>query len=461
MEVKKTAVIIGGGISGCICALLLARKNFNVTVVEKEKDIGGLFSVFKRKDILFDIGFHYAGALQKGQFLFESLNKLGLLSQKDVEPVSFIDSVYVAGRIYSIGGGIKQFVSSLKNDFPDENGLDELFYRITQCANSFYNIDEPENLIMNTTTLDEVLDDLIKSEKLKTVIKYISYLYGSDSGEGQFNLHALLLHDIIQSPGKIIGGSETVMSHVKHQFKKYGVKVMTKIAVNKVVSDEKGVQFKSLLLSDGSQMGADICISTIHPYLLEGIFTSNSKNEKRVINKIKHKENGYSGFSTYFKYHGSLKSNYYFFNDSLKAEIGVLAGECSGDFQSVTTFIKTDWSIWKNILEDKKAIFQLKKEYEAKTISLINKYMPEVANNFEVLDSASPLTYVRYTGTLEGSFYGLKCSAAEKGIHSLLPTTKLKGFYIGGQSLFYPGLMGCYCSSVAVVDVVEKHYALA
>jgi heterodisulfide reductase subunit A len=47
-DVKQTALVIGGGISGLTCALSLAKRGFLVSLVEKEKELGGLLRYVNR-----------------------------------------------------------------------------------------------------------------------------------------------------------------------------------------------------------------------------------------------------------------------------------------------------------------------------------------------------------------------------------------------------------------------------
>src|SRR6056297_2101538 len=53
---KRSAVIIGAGYSGLSCAALLARDGWDVTVLEKNDQIGGRARVWKTKGYTFDMG---------------------------------------------------------------------------------------------------------------------------------------------------------------------------------------------------------------------------------------------------------------------------------------------------------------------------------------------------------------------------------------------------------------------
>lgn len=53
---KKTAIIVGGGIGGLFTGALLAKNDINVIVLEKNDIIGGGLQCFKRKGKIYETG---------------------------------------------------------------------------------------------------------------------------------------------------------------------------------------------------------------------------------------------------------------------------------------------------------------------------------------------------------------------------------------------------------------------
>ena len=47
--------IIGGGLSGLLCAFLLEKKGYSPTIYERLPKVGGVIDSFRRKNILFDV----------------------------------------------------------------------------------------------------------------------------------------------------------------------------------------------------------------------------------------------------------------------------------------------------------------------------------------------------------------------------------------------------------------------
>ena len=50
------SIVIGSGFGGIAAALRLKSKNHNVTLIEKQSDLGGRARVFKKNGFTFDAG---------------------------------------------------------------------------------------------------------------------------------------------------------------------------------------------------------------------------------------------------------------------------------------------------------------------------------------------------------------------------------------------------------------------
>lgn len=91
----ETIVIVGGGISGCVMGYELARKKYNVIIIEKDTQIGGLAKTFQYGDFAFDIGPHrfYTQKRQISAFIRSIL-------KDDFTVISRNSGVYFLGKYY-------------------------------------------------------------------------------------------------------------------------------------------------------------------------------------------------------------------------------------------------------------------------------------------------------------------------------------------------------------------------
>ena len=74
----KKCIIIGSGLGGLSCGVILARNGYEVTVLEQETQPGGCLQSFVRKGAKFETGMHFIGSAEEGQTLHPLLRYLGL-----------------------------------------------------------------------------------------------------------------------------------------------------------------------------------------------------------------------------------------------------------------------------------------------------------------------------------------------------------------------------------------------
>ena len=94
---------------------------------------------------------------------------------------------------------------------------------------------------------------------------------------------------------------------------------------------------------------------------------------------------------------------------------------------------ETEWEYWFVLRRDKKEYNQAKKELAERTIEWLESRYPEVKNNIEVIDVATPYTYWRYTLNERGSYMGFLPTAdtSTYSVEKRLPG--LSNFYMSGQ----------------------------
>lgn len=103
---------------------------------------------------------------------------------------------------------------------------------------------------------------------------------------------------------------------------------------------------------------------------------------------------------------------------------------------AVTIMLESDYLYWKKLAEDRSAYVQKKDEAASLIIKLLEQRFPGIAEQVEVIDIATPLTFERFTGNWKGSFEGWLITPKNAyTIMKPMPQTVpgLNNFYMCGQ----------------------------
>lgn len=112
------AVVIGGGFGGMAAALRLRRRGYDVTLIEKQKQLGGRAMVMKRDGFTFDMG----PTVITAPFLFDELFEL--FGKKREDYVKFVPLypwyrvMFHDGAWFDYGGTIEQTLEQIRKFEP-------------------------------------------------------------------------------------------------------------------------------------------------------------------------------------------------------------------------------------------------------------------------------------------------------------------------------------------------------
>lgn len=72
----------------------------------------------------------------------------------------------------------------------------------------------------------------------------------------------------------------------------------------------------------------------------------------------------------------------------------------------ITTWITADYSYWDRLQYHSEAYLAEKDDVGRKVLALLCQQYPDLSERCEVMDVATPMTFVRYTGNWRGSYEG-------------------------------------------------------
>ena len=265
----KQALIIGSGIGGLVCGGLLAKEGWKITILEKNKQIGGALQTYARDKILFDAGVHYMGGLAPGQNLYQIFHYLGIMDKLRLVRMEeeVFDKILIGDdpREFKFAQGYDRFVGSLAEDFPAERaGIQAYSDKIREVCARFpsYNLrsggvyKEKEGVLGLDTK--DMIESFISDPTLREVLAGNTILYAGEPDKTPFYVHALILNSFIESSWKCVDGGSQLSKALATVIREHGGELRTRANVVQIGED-------SVTLSGGETLRGPTIISSLHP----------------------------------------------------------------------------------------------------------------------------------------------------------------------------------------------------
>ena len=436
--------IIGGGLSGLLCALMLEKRGYSPTIYERLPKVGGVLDSFKRKKVLFHVGFHYSGALAKNQYLYNSMESLDLLNKlKLQEYEGTFDTIHIDGEIFTIAESSVAFKEQLQEHFKDEHQNIENFFQ--KCYEASVISSKPENFVtIDSRSLQDVMVD-IKNETLRKIFLHFTIFYATEFYEkASFDFYAKIFINMLDGTRKVEGGGGAIIKALQDSLLR--TSIYKRSEVTKILQTPEGV---SGLVCNGEKIQYDAIISTVHPKVTMNMFDELDKKQTRYKKHIDALEESPSFFSIFCLIDAEIKSNMYFYEDEF---ISVLPSRTYEGKTVATILAGSYYSEYENLSKEE---YKLKKEKEcAYHLQRVKKLYN--FGNIEVLDSSTPMTKQHYSNGCEGSIYGVLCSAKQKSLSVLMPRTRVQNLYFAGENIIAPGLIGAFLGAEILMNYFTK-----
>jgi len=470
---KYDVIIAGSGLGGLVCGYILAKNGFKIAIVEKNPQIGGCLQTFNRFGVKFDTGMHYIGSMDEGQILYRFFKYLRLLDTVKLSrlDVSGFDVISLCGEKFRYANGFEQFTETLTTKFPN-NHLEIKNYvkKIQDIANAspLYNLQEINTHVFIDAdyikkSINESIATITNNEKLQNVLVGNLPLYAGIKDKTPIYIHALINNFYIQSAFRIAGGSDTIANSLANTIRGYGGDIFTNAEVKEFICNDKKVV--SILLENGEQFEAKYFISNIHPQL------TNEKINTKLIRKVYRErianlENTMANFTVFLKFKPDtvkyLNYNYYGYdkkdiwsinnyNEKNGPESYFYMHQCTKDgnkfadsAQIIAYMRYEEVKKWENSKVQKRGdeYKAFKEEKAQQLIEKLENDFPGTKKSIENYCTSTPLTYRDYTGTKEGSMYGIVRDKNFPAQTLVSQRTKIPNLFLTGQNINSHGILG-------------------
>jgi len=469
---RQKVIIIGSGMGGLSCGVIMAKNGYDVTVLEQGFQLGGCLQCFKRGGVSFETGMHFVGSADPGQILYRLFDYLEILPDVSLSRLdtSAYNIISMAGERFAFANGREAFIETLLQKFPLEaDSLARYFDVIKQVAdvcglNQMQSAQDSDTLMKyQLTSMGEVLRETVRDPHLRDVLCGDLPLYAGIQDKTPFALHAQLMDFYNRSSFRISGGSDHLAKSMAATICRYGGQVLTRSKVTRVLCDSThatGVEI------NGDQfLSADVVIGAIHPQVLLPLLDT-SLIRPAYRQRIADIPNTPSVFSLYLKFRKDqmpyMNSNFFGYRanhpwgcedyDEQTWPKGYLYMHFCGEQTSayaesgvVLSYLHaSELAQWSDTSVGRRgADYEAWKKQKAERIlDLMETEFPAIRSQIESYYTASPLTYRDYNSTPEGSMYGIMKDVTMGPAYRIPYRTRVPNLLLVGQNINSHGILG-------------------
>jgi all-trans-retinol 13,14-reductase len=488
---KYDVVIIGGGLGGLLCGCLLSKEGKSVCILERNSRLGGAIQSFARNGVVFNTGFNVTESLGDGETLNRYFIYLGILDHltvKQLDTDSF-EQISFAGDTnnYPLAQGHAHFVERLSDYFPAERqNLERYMNFLLEISQSFplYNLECTNNVIDSkylSINAFDYIQQTISNPKLQQVLGGITSLYAGDSETTPLYMHALINSSFIRSAWRIVDGSSHFIRGIQNVITTNGGVVMRRAEVVRLGGSANGVEFAQL--ANGEQIFGHQFISNVHPAVTLG-WVDAAISKRAHFSRIAGLQNSIGMFSLYISFKPQaqpyINFNHHFFahENTWTTHYQTSSWPEHYLFYTPATSKSSQWAEsgiaitymrydevaqWANTTVGNRG-----DDYEAfkqhKTEQLLNSLeikFPGIKNRVQTCYSSTPLTHRDYTGSPQGSAYGIVKNSADTMSTIISPKSRVGNLYFTGQNLNMHGILGVTIGAVMTCgEIIGLQYII-
>ena len=315
----KKVVVIGSGFGGLAAALRLRAKGLDITLVEKQPDLGGRARVFKKGSFIYDGGPTVITAPYLFEELFSLFNKK-ISKYVEIVPLDlWYRFVFSDGQTFDYSGDEKSMEQEVKKfsdkDFEGYNNLVNFTERIFNKGFTDLS-DKPFN---NLTFMLKQVPSLLSLKSYKSVYKLVSNYITNEKLRRVFSMHPLLvggnpftttsIYTLILFLEKkwgihySMGGTGSVVKALEKLMEEENIKIIKSAEVTEIISNKNKVKGVKINNSEIIECDYIVCNSD-PPNVYQNLIKS--KNDYNFLFKQKMRRMDYS-MGLFVYYFGSKK----------------------------------------------------------------------------------------------------------------------------------------------------------
>jgi len=481
-------VIIGSGLGSLACGYILAREGMKVCILEKQRVPGGCLQTFTRCGTVFDTGMHYIGALDRGQLLHRLFAYFDLNSRLKVRRLdeNAYDLVALNGKQYKLAMGYDRFADTMMSQFPNErDSIARYLAKMNEVNRSADIIRKEEHSYPDTGYLrhysegiEEFIRSITRNQTLQNLFASMAPLYAGVKEFSPLYIPLMIHSTYLEGAYRLEDGGAQIAQLLSESISGFGGVIMKNATVtrlhhrdNKVISAE---------INGRDLIPGHHFISGIHPKQLLRLIEE-SAFRPAYRNRINSLRETSGMFTVYLSMKPGqapyVNQNLYSYqSDDLWRDFSSKTGDWPVGYMvhfsprsadpahtdAAIILARMNWdevSRWENTTlenrgDDYRAFKELRTE---KLLTLVYADFPWLQSHVKFTYASTPLTYRDYTGTWEGSVYGIQKDFNNPMKTLILPRTHLHNLLLTGQNINVHGVVGVTIGSVLTCAELLGH----
>ena len=480
---KKTnatkALIIGSGIGGLSSAIILAKLGYDVTVLEKNSQPGGMMRSYVRQGVHCNVGLHYLGGLDEGQVLRRCFDYLGITPELPlvrmgatgpVDRYLFMDK-HLGIDSFDVPCGFAAYEAGLQAAFPAQHPqIDTLMTLLRRSAGQFEQLDflytdtPVQHWFEQAEPLGAVLDRLGCSPGLRAVFGLPSVLIGVPPAVCPHFYHTMALASYLSSAWRLTSNGAHFADVCARRLASLGGQVRTNEAVTRIRTAGGCVQ--GVTLASGETLDAPLVVGTLHPKEIVRLLapeevkpsyrrrilaltdTHGMAAVHALVPAAQHPAIDHNLFAIHTEASGDARDLLYVqLRPSERPDHNLLSLLTSGH--------DTLWGRWQHTVSGQRGdgYLQAKTDFAHRLLAQAEKIIGPL-HGLRLLDVSTPLTIRDWVNSPDGSAYGVMRSTQQMLSAALLNRTSLQGLFLAGQNVLSPGVLGTILGSLVTIQFI-------
>lgn len=465
---KIDIIVIGAGLGGLGAAAHLALKNQKVLLLEKHNSPGGFATSFVRGRFEFEGALHELNDIgiegNRGG-LYQFFTALKIVPEK----VSFfqVPEIYSCkfydGKQYTLPFGVSAYSKYLISEFPKhEKEIRKMIKVMENIYGGLKNLSKPGKILFKYPwlirvigyTISEFVELFIHNQRLINVIVQLWCYFGATPAENNALLWIGGMMSYLTKGAAIPNlSSHNLSQAIADSICDLGGMIRYNTLVNKIII-ENGVT-KGVELINGEKIYADWVISNVNPVCTLQKMVPKEVIPKKYLQKVLSPKLGTSIFTVYLGLNKTAEAlGITSYETFINTSDDIHAMALNTGIETTQMIVATCYNLvnpnispagtcmialsalhsgreWHNIPPNE--YHHIKDKVSNNLISLFEEYLcPNVRESIEVCEAASPLTYYRYSKSLDGVIYGSNSSVDNSPVFKLGNKTPIPGLYFSG-----------------------------